>query len=528
MKIGFRILAVLVACVIFFNVATVPARASATAVAVWVAATAVVASILYALGVQTGTLTNDWLQSVVDCEAFLSGLGYVSDGLMQMVQISSGSYVKGYVPMDTIEAIRSWLFDTEVITETPYVSLGTGTKSCTLWGSSYTVKNDRYPLGLVLGVAKQSSGYAYHLLVISQKGYSVQYSPNNYNNTYTDQQGPYFNYKGLSSGSLAGSFPPSSGVTVYDFGTTDENLLNLLINTNVFVGGVDSDLDLTLDEVAGSALTVDTGYPAWAENSVTVPGSTSVSGEDEQYYPLTVPGSVEDVQSMTKEEAQAGDVAAEDVVDPDAIPDTADGIVTSTWLGKWLSRIASNVRSIVESVLDVISEMDSIPGKIADVFSGWFEAIVGFVSTFPDVLSNLLDIVVTNVLDGIASIFVPTEDYVSIKVAELCEYFPFITSVIDTVNYIEDNLSADGPPVIYVDLGAAGGDVNWGGKTVLVDFAFYEEYKPTVDTILSACMFSFFAWRVFIHLPGIIGGDAGSIVGNAVRSSGKSKSDEGE
>lgn len=117
------------------------------------------------------------------------------------------------------------------------------------------------------------------------------------------------------------------------------------------------------------------------------------------------------------------------------------------------------------------------------------------------------------VMSGIKSIFVPSEDFLSSKVTALRERFSFVDSIIGTAEFIRDSINGDvSPPVIYIDLSAAEGSYYLGEKVILVDFAWYERYKDSVDALMSAILWAFFAWRVFQRAPAIIGGDAGVLV----------------
>lgn len=117
------------------------------------------------------------------------------------------------------------------------------------------------------------------------------------------------------------------------------------------------------------------------------------------------------------------------------------------------------------------------------------------------------------VMSGIKSIFVPSEDFLSSKVTALRERFSFVDSIIGTAEFIRDSINGDvSPPVIYIDLSAAEGSYYLGEKEILVDFAWYERYKDSVDALMSAILWAFFAWRVFQRAPAIIGGDAGVLV----------------
>lgn len=61
----------------------------------------------------------------------------------------------------------------------------------------------------------------------------------------------------------------------------------------------------------------------------------------------------------------------------------------------------------------------------------------------------------------------------------------------------------------WVNLAAAGGSIYWGANTVFVDMSWYAPYKPTMDTILSGLLWLWFAWRMVLSLPGILGGMSG-------------------
>lgn len=114
---------------------------------------------------------------------------------------------------------------------------------------------------------------------------------------------------------------------------------------------------------------------------------------------------------------------------------------------------------------------------------------------------------------GIKAIFVPSEDFLSDKVNTLRERFSFVDSIIGTAEFIRDSINGDAsPPVIYIDLSAAEGSYYFGEKEILVDFEWYKRYKESVDILMSAVLWAFFAWRVFQRAPAIIGGDAGVLV----------------
>lgn len=64
-------------------------------------------------------------------------------------------------------------------------------------------------------------------------------------------------------------------------------------------------------------------------------------------------------------------------------------------------------------------------------------------------------------------------------------------------------------PYIEVDFSGLDSKYNYGGDVFVLDMSWYVPYKPYVDSVLSAMIWLFFAWRLFIHAPGIISGASG-------------------
>ena len=143
---------------------------------------------------------------------------------------------------------------------------------------------------------------------------------------------------------------------------------------------------------------------------------------------------------------------------------------------------------------------------------GWLqEGIENIRLGLQDILSSLLSLPQT-LIEALANLFLPKQDYISAKVDALRGEFGFIDSVIATGEFIRDSVSgASGPPAIYVNLGNAPSG-NYGSQRVLLtDFSWYAPYKSQVDTVLSAALWAFFGWKVFLNLPSIIGGESGYI-----------------
>ena len=129
-------------------------------------------------------------------------------------------------------------------------------------------------------------------------------------------------------------------------------------------------------------------------------------------------------------------------------------------------------------------------------------------------ISSLADAIIAPVVNAIREIFVPSEDFLTAKVEALTQKFGFASAIVMTVRALQDGLIGvtTEPPVIYLDLGASRGSYDLGGEVPFLDLRWYAEYKPTVDTLISAFLWICFIWRMLLKLPGIISGMPGDFV----------------
>lgn len=61
-------------------------------------------------------------------------------------------------------------------------------------------------------------------------------------------------------------------------------------------------------------------------------------------------------------------------------------------------------------------------------------------------------------------------------------------------------------PSLTIELGEASASWFPGGTVKVIDFSWYAQYKPTVDSLLSGILWAVFIWAVFKKAPGIIQG----------------------
>lgn len=134
-------------------------------------------------------------------------------------------------------------------------------------------------------------------------------------------------------------------------------------------------------------------------------------------------------------------------------------------------------------------------------------AITAVLNRLSEILKPLMDYL----LEGIKKIFIPSEDFLTVKVQSLRTKFDWIDPFIVFAENISGELFSTEPPVIYIHLDDAEGSYNYGGTIPFLDMRWYARYKEQGDLILSGFLWALFAWRMYLKLPGIISGASGTI-----------------
>lgn len=106
-------------------------------------------------------------------------------------------------------------------------------------------------------------------------------------------------------------------------------------------------------------------------------------------------------------------------------------------------------------------------------------------------------------------LFVPSEESINNLVNSVKSKFGFIDTIHNTSQLIKDMFNDTSQlPKINITLK----DNKWySGQVTVVDLSWYAPYKDYGDLIISAFIYVFFLWRVFIKLPNIISGVGGGI-----------------
>ena len=183
-------------------------------------------------------------------------------------------------------------------------------------------------------------------------------------------------------------------------------------------------------------------------------------------------------------------------------------------------RCSENILQAIQGLADLF-----IPKLIEGIKNTWndyldllvqkFGPLFNFISEgLPALLQKLaewLEPLIDYLLNGLKNLFIPKQGYFDAKINELRQEFKLFDALVGTVYDLRIFLLNLGstPPVIYANLSAANGSIDWGNNVVFVDMSWYGAYKPTMDAVLSGFLWLWFAWRMVLSIPGILGGASG-------------------
>lgn len=346
-----------------------------------------------------------------------------------------------------------------------------------LWSEGYLSDGSEIPSNAHSTISSSITNFvnqgwaSIHLILTTDYGYCLiasQYSSFVFQSSGADtiDDSEFYCKWGAQGGSMTTSVGFGLNyVIVGSYGANDEK-------------DISTSYDLSLGDVASSTQDLASGYPAWYGTSLPI----APSGADSVVIgiPVTIPATYEEAITQTQTEAQSGTTS---ITDTDVAVGTLDGTLAET-----------EAKTFVE------------------VIAGYFNNVVTAIQAIPDAI-------VTGITDALTSVFVPSEDYLTAKVDAIRAEFAFADSIISSGESIKGYLDSIGPepPVIYINLDDFEGGYDIGGQVAFLDLRWYERYKPTGDAIISAFLWLVFAWRVFIHLPGLISGARG-VVGFSISS----------
>lgn len=203
---------------------------------------------------------------------------------------------------------------------------------------------------------------------------------------------------------------------------------------------------------------------------------------------------------------------------------------------EWVDEIIGAISNVGTHDIDIWNELTDVNTGVQDVVTGT-DTATGVLENIRDkigsidymgILQSILDAILaipTAIIDGIASIlrsiltelFVPDTAELEQTVDELYEEFSFAfiakTIIEDIIGIID---GGGEPPEIYIHFENSENETYQQiGTLKVLDFAWYERYKPYGDAIISAILWAFFLIR-FIHgLPNILKGVPQGVVTSA-------------
>lgn len=475
----------LVICCLVINISPVKARALTPGIVISVAASLVVSAAFIALGVQSSSDSTPFLDAVDRCVDALTLDKWVVDGMINIFALNSGAQMG--VPKSVLEAIRSWLHSEQIVKEVETVVPEGYWDYNGIVAKPYPQEVDLSQYPYILIGYSGSNGYPY--CFFSSQPWKVSSRRSHYGYLWvftSDFAGDYLYYVMVNDTDKGwkyvgdGVFSASS-VSVFDlndpyqdfqyvsrdmwsnydiYGTAEFNYGQLLLAGSQPVGNSTTTVvvadGLSAGKIASPAVPLSVGYRDWAAGATTVSGELVDSEEDVVVYPLGIGGTVEDTLKLSQETVWTGTTIT--------APPIAEGLT----------------------------------GSLAQTGA----------ATFVD---TLVDVVTNPIISALRSLFIPDAGYIDDAIDMFTSNFPFANSIAVMGKDLKQfflSLGSD-PPVIYINLSAATGSYDYGGDMVLVDFSFYEPYKPAMDAILSAFLWLWFCWRMLLGLPGVLNGISG-------------------
>lgn len=354
----FRVLVCLVViCAMVVQVSPIRAKAVSTSVAV--GAGLVVASMLYGLGVSIGEYPDEFNSLCADFISSMEMAGVViTNGLMDVMSLGSGLFG---VKSDIIQNLFDWVHDTGVVSTgiSKHTTLTLNPSHRGNISTTYTGDSEFVMYAFTRNGTER-------LLVVSP-GWNVYWETES-------TKGSFYLDSALSSVRYTGVFPSA---TYYPWGLPElgeyasdkaaaESVSAMWDST-----AISTSHDLTLNFVANPGISLATGYPEWAANSVTIPNAET--GEEEVYFPIALGNSLEETQSMSQADVWAGNGT---YVDTETGTGTGSGSVTvpeTVTLTDILTGILSVPQSIAQAVsaffADVVAAVQAIPVAITDFFT---------------------------------------------------------------------------------------------------------------------------------------------------------------
>ena len=213
--------------------------------------------------------------------------------------------------------------------------------------------------------------------------------------------------------------------------------------------------------------------------------------------------------------------------------DTSDSDSDYSWFD-WLKEgVGSIVSNLAQGLENLVSLLDYInPFSENFILKGVLEFlgnILSYLNPFDenfilkdviDFLGNILSYI--NPLDEnffgykliellgdlLQFLFVPSEERITALTDTVSSKFSFVTTISNGINSLKDVLTnTNSVPSITISLGAS---KYTNAFNFTFDLAWFSQFKPYTDIIITGFVYIAYLWRLFIKLPGILVGSAGT------------------
>lgn len=194
----------------------------------------------------------------------------------------------------------------------------------------------------------------------------------------------------------------------------------------------------------------------------------------------------------------------------------------SSWFNNLGSSFKENIGSFSTNVGNWFSNLkDSIGKALGDQLSNIKQGFVDVKDNFLNLLKKVADLWVEinslplriqeKVKELFEYFFLPDEELTDQRLDQIRQKFAFIDSLAGNGESIIDflqNASGKKAPVITISLGSYKGSFNYGSGDIVIDFAWYEPYKPMVDNIIAGIIWAVWLWHMYKRIPDIIAGNS--------------------
>ena len=512
-RIGRSLICLLLVCVLLLNVSPIRAEASVLGGIVTVETAKAVGSMLLGLGIGVGATATAFELLTSNAASEL--------GLSDTMSIYSFGDGRFGVEGSRLQRLFDWLFDSGTL-EANYAD------TSSYWTISWNGRDEEIVSNAPCSIVLFTGTYGkYNTNIYALYAFGADLKLVNWKGSDVDGVSTIRVTSGVSEK------PAVSGCPVLDIGhyaDTASFYKACASHGTSDLDSITSPYDVTLNFIAEPGISLATGYPAWHQNAVSIPNVET--GENEVYYPIVIGGTLEETQNKTQEEVWTGEGSVVDsppTTEPDVGIDTEGltqagrdaslslfGYELGAKLGAWfeeqfglisaLTVIVEGIYELIKPIADWFSTIISGIGDILETLVAGIPAIIDAITAIPAAIADVIT-------DALVWAFAPSETFIASKVDALIAKYPSSQNLFTLGDQLKSFFLSLGqtPPVINIDLGAFEGSFYLGGTVAFLDLTWYSRYKPTMDAILGGFLWLWFAWRMWLKLPGILEGASGEV-----------------